>query len=67
MSAFPFIAADVKRAAAAVDVHEDILLKAIRATNPGTYPPPLRAKRASKKFLIGAAELREWFDSLPDA
>lgn len=61
----------LKEAAEATGVSEDVLRRAIKATDPRAYPPPLRAKRAGtdKKvtYLIPAAELTRWVDSLKDA
>ena len=41
--------------------------RAIHATDPNAFPPPLKAKRAGKDYLITADDLRDWLDSLPDA
>src|SRR5690606_1383311 len=41
--------------------------RAIHATDPNSFPPPLKAKKAGKGYLITADDLRDWLDSLPDA
>lgn len=44
------------------------LRRAVRATQPDEFPPPLRAKAASRgAYVIRDVDLREWIDSLPDA
>lgn len=42
--------------------------RALKATNPREFPPPLTAKRDSKgKQAILHTELQRWLESLPDA
>lgn len=47
------------------------LRRAIAATDPESFPPPLKAKRGGTEkkptFVILAADLAAWLDSLPDA
>lgn len=44
------------------------LRRAIHATDPATFPPPLRAKAGARgSYAIRDVDLREWIDSLPDA
>jgi excisionase family DNA binding protein len=50
----------LKGAAAATGVSEDQLRKEIHA---GRLP----AKRVGRHYMIGALELRRWFEALPDA
>lgn len=54
------VAYDLRSAAAAVDLSETYLRRAINAGH-------LRAKLIDRKYRIGHAALRDWFDSLPDA
>ena len=71
MSTQPKIAYTLAEAADAASVSIDTLRRAIRATDPSVYPPPLRAKRTGTEkrpaYRIQAAELQAWIDSLPDA
>ena len=58
----------VADAAEVANTSEDTLRKAIRATDPASFPPPLRAKRGAKgRYLILPADLQEWAESLEDA
>ncbi|MDM8086316.1 hypothetical protein QUV83_16195 [Cellulomonas cellasea] len=58
----------LKDAAAETPYDEKTLRKAIRATDPTVFPPPLRAKTGSRgEYLITDTALREWIDSLADA
>jgi excisionase family DNA binding protein len=50
----------LKGAATATGVSEDQLRKEIHA---GRLP----AKRVGRHYMIGALELRRWFEALPDA
>lgn len=59
----PKIAFSIKEAAAAVGVSTDVILRAVKATE----PPYIRAKKYGNKWLIKAAALEAWFESLPDA
>lgn len=47
------------------------LERAIQATDPNSFPPPLRARKAgtarNAKIIILAEDLRAWLRSLPDA
>ncbi|MDV2478577.1 helix-turn-helix domain-containing protein [Rhodococcus zopfii] len=52
------IAFDVEHAAEAVCVSTDTIRREIRAGR-------LASRRSGKKILIGADELKEWFDALP--
>ena len=54
-------------AAAQVSHNEATLRRAIRSTDPNTFPPPLRAKRNGRRFLILHDDLVAWAASLPDA
>lgn len=58
----------VAEAAEVSNTSADTLRKAIRATEPNAFPPPLRAKRGAKgRYLILPADLQEWAESLEDA
>lgn len=61
----------LKDAAEAVGLSADTLRKAIKATDPNAFPPPLRAKKAGHHekagYYIAADDLREWFARWPDA
>jgi hypothetical protein len=63
----PVVAYTLVDAAQASGVSVDTLRKALHTTDPRSYPPPLRAKRAGKRYLILADELERWLESLPDA
>lgn len=58
----------VKEAASLTPFSEDTLDKAIKATDPTVFPPPLRAKRDSRgRRIILSRDLDAWLDSLQDA
>jgi hypothetical protein len=61
----------IPEAAAETSVSEAIIRRALKATDPKAFPPPLRAKRlgngSSAKQLIAGDELARWFASFPDA
>ena len=67
----PRILLTIDEAAEAVGQSARTIERAIRATDPASYPPPLNAKRlgsapnARKAILL--AELQRWAESLPDA
>lgn len=66
------IAYDIKQAAEQVSVSVDTIRRAIRATDPNAYPPPLPAKRMGSSdrkpsYRISHPALMAWFNSLPDA
>lgn len=62
------IALPLKDAAVAVGFSIDTLKRAIRATDPAAFPPPLKAKRDSKgRLSVKVSDLEAWFDSLEDA
>ncbi|WP_152185098.1 hypothetical protein [Segeticoccus rhizosphaerae] len=58
---------DIKTAAVAVSQSEDTIRRAIKATKPDAFPPPLQAKRTGKKYLITHTALTAWAESLADA
>lgn len=61
-------AMSLAEAAAETPFSIDTLRRALRATDPRTFPPPLRAKRDSKgRHVVLAGELQRWLDSLEDA
>lgn len=46
----------------------DTIKRAIRATDPSAFPPPLKAKKGAKgAYAITAADFHAWIDSLEDA
>ena len=65
------IAYSLPEAAKEVGVSVDVLRQAIHATDPNSFPPPLKAKRkgTEKKFSysVAHAELERWHAALPDA
>jgi hypothetical protein len=65
------IAYTLPEAAKQVSVSVDTLRRAIRATDPAAYPPPLKAKNAGSlkkpSYRIAHAELMAWLESLADA
>lgn len=65
------LAYTVPEAAAEVGVSPALIHKALRATDPTQFPPPLRSKRLGRgekaKHLIPGDELARWFASFPDA
>jgi len=61
------LAYTLPEAAQAVRRSEATLRRAIHATDPNAYPPPLRAKKDARGYLIPATELQAWLDSLEDA
>ena len=62
------VAYSVESAAEAVEVSKASIYKALVATDPNAWPPPLAAKRDGRgRYRIAADELRRWFDSWKDA
>ena len=65
------VAYSLPDAAKAAGVSVDTLRKAIHATDPAAFPPPLRAKRKGTSehapYYITPSELARWVDSWPDA
>lgn len=65
------VALPLAEAAAAVGLSVDTLKRAIHATDPTGFPPPLRAKRAGNAsnagYLVLVSELERWVNSFPDA
>lgn len=58
----------VAEAAEATGCSQDTIRRAIRATDPQTFPPPLDAKLGAKgRYLILPAALEAWAESLKDA
>lgn len=62
---------DLDTAAEMVSQSVKTLRRAIQATDPASFPPPLKAKRQGKAknaaYGITHAALTEWAESLPDA
>ena len=58
---------DLKEAAEEASVSEKTLRRAIAATDPNAWPPPLPAKRMGRGYRITDTALREWIASWPDA
>lgn len=67
----PRILYDLDTAAEMVSQSVKTLRRAIQATDPAAFPPPLKAKRQGKAknaaYGITHTALMEWADSLPDA
>ena len=65
------IAYTLPEAAEQVSVSVQTLRRAIAATDPNAYPPPLEAKNAGSEkkpsYRIAHVRLMAWFDSLKDA
>lgn len=65
------VAVDLAGAARLTGVSVSQLRRAIKATDPTAFPPPLRAKRAgsgpSAKHLIRVVDLEAWISLFPDA
>lgn len=67
----------LKDAAAACGQSVDTIKRAIAATDPKSFPPPLKAKRAGSPIRDGQrtnahivilrSELLRWLESFPDA
>lgn len=58
----------VTEAAELVPWSVDVIRRAIRATDPAAFPPPLKAKRGPRgQHVIRPADLESWAESLPDA
>lgn len=61
----------VAEAAEITHMSQETIRKAIRATNPRSFPPPLRAKRVGlgprAKHIVLATDLLAWLQILPDA
>lgn len=60
------LAYSVPEAAEAVGVSESTIRRAIAATDPAKYPPPLDAGRhgPAGKYVIAAGDLKSWVQSL---
>ena len=62
------IAYTVHEAAELTPWSHDVIRKAIRATDPTAFPPPLKAKRGPRgQYIIRPADLEAWLDSFEDA
>jgi hypothetical protein len=69
------LAYTIDEAAEAVSVSVATIRRAIKATDPKAFPPPLKAKRLAAKssekesgaYRIPHAELTAWVESLQDA
>lgn len=61
----------IRDAATAYSVSESTIRRAIKATDPESFPPPLRAKRKGKgekaEVVIHAEWLDAWVESWPEA
>lgn len=60
------LAYTIEEAADAVRQSVSTIRRAIHTTDPDAFPPPLKAKRTTRKYLIPADELARWVASLPD-
>lgn len=54
-------------ASLATGISKDMLIRAIHTTDPRCDPPPLRAKRIGRQYLILPKDLDDWLERLPDA
>lgn len=65
------VAYTVTEAASAAGVSEAVIRRALHATDPAAWPPPLRSKRighaTNAPHLIPADWLRAWIDAFPEA
>ena len=62
------LALTVKEAAELTPFSPDTLERAIKATDPTVFPPPLPAKRDSRgRRIVLTRDLAAWLDALPDA
>lgn len=65
------LAYSLREAADQTPYSVDTLRRAIAATDPKTFPPPLKAKRGGSErkpvYTIRHVDLVAWLDSLPDA
>lgn len=65
------IAYTVEQAADAVSISVSTIRRAIRATDPAAFPPPLRARRSGTEkkpgYRILGTELQRWVESWPAA
>lgn len=61
-------ALSLDEAAAETPFSSKTIRRAIHATDPKVFPPPLRAKRGSRgSYVVLRDDLLEWLRSLPDA
>lgn len=65
------VSVDLAGAARITGISVSQLRRAIKATDPTAFPPPLKAKRSgsgkSAKQLILVSDLEAWVASFPDA
>lgn len=65
------IAYTLEEAAEQVSVSYATMRRAVAATDPNAYPPPLRAVNAGtdrkRSYRVSHTELVRWFESLRDA
>ncbi|MFC8733135.1 hypothetical protein ACFT5B_11810 [Luteimicrobium sp. NPDC057192] len=62
------LALTLKDAADLTPFSVDTIERAVKATDPKKFPPPLRAKRDSRgRRIVLLKDLEAWLDSLPDA
>lgn len=62
---------NISEAAAAYGVSDSTIRRALRATDPNLFPPPLKGKRKGKgekaEITFHVTELDAWHESWPDA
>lgn len=58
---------DIAAAAEALSTSEATVRRAIKATDPAVFPPPMRAKWSGNKLAVEHDELKRWARSLRDA
>lgn len=65
------LAVGIADAAAMTGVSQNTIRRAVKATDPAAFPPPLRARKVgsgpSAKHLIRVVDLEAWVDAFPDA
>ena len=65
------VAVDLAKAAAMTGVSQNTIRRAVKATDPNSFPPPLRARKVgngpSAKLLFTTGDLAAWVESFPDA
>ena len=65
------VAVDLAKAAAMTGVSQNTIRRAVKATDPNSFPPPLRARKVgngpSAKLIFTTGDLAAWVESFPDA
>ena len=65
------LAVGIADAAAMTGVSQNTIRRAVKATDPNSFPPPLRARKVgngpSAKLIFTTGDLAAWVESFPDA